>query len=474
MLKNKKSNQNFKVLSTIILFSSMLPLLPTLSSCGSTNNEAINIGSYDGTDWQGYVSGHLHCSINYNDTESVIISGYSEEGDTSNYKAHNLVIPDFIKYPNGTILPLKVINYAFNQSDNLTGTLTLGKNLVNIQSSFNVLTNVTGDLIIPNNVCFINYSFIRSGFDKNLVIGDMVEEISQNCFAQNNFDNLIISKYNHTFGLATNAGENCRALVAKNGDDDFLVDYSNPNSIISGLVFGTLEIPADTTNISGNLLQNCTRLSGITIEESDTSFYKIIKSGSGESGPNETISLNNPGFMIDTNDIPEEEGKDMAIRSQVLFVIGDLTIPDTILGHKVVAVGDKNNPDSDVGSGNLAFTGLNIGKLTTGVNLTTIYGSAFKNCSISEVNLTNVHTIHESAFEGNSITKVSMPKITSLSDEAFEFQSHITSITVDASVDPDTSLNVPDDHLTAVLFGSCKENTGELIDISGVGTYKNE
>jgi hypothetical protein len=209
-------------------------------------------------------------------------------------------------------------------------------------------------------------------------------------------------------------------------------------------------------------------LTGISFEAESTLPYKLVQSRDGEGVFVESISSDNPGFMLDLQDVPGEAGVDMAISSKVPFAIGDLTIPDTILGHNVVAIGD--NPYQD---GDAAFSTLKITKLTTGANLTTLYGSAFRNCQLTEINLTNVTTIYESAFEGDTITKVSMPKITSLSDEAFEFQSHITSITIDASVNP-TSLNITEDHEDVDILDLSRNNEGKLIDISGNGTYKNE
>jgi hypothetical protein len=353
------------------------------------------------------------------------------------------------------------------------GELTIPEDVTTIaHGAFYGCSALKGDLVIPESVVSIGeYAFYGAGFDGKLSIGSKLTSIGQGTFKNCNFSSLEISNENLNYGLATNVGPNCDALVAKNGDDSFLVDYNNQNSIISGLAFGTLTIPAETTNISDVLLKNCTHLDGVTVEESSTSIYKVIKSGVEEGSSNEILSSNNPGFLLNVSDIPPTDGEDMTIKSRIPFAIGDLTIPDTILGHKVVAIG--NSADASYDKGDRYFAGLNIGKLTTGVNLTTIYGSAFRDCTITEVDLTNVTTIHESAFEGRTITKVSMPKITSLSNESFESQSHIVSITVDASVDPVT-LSVPNDYPNIVLFQSCNSHVGELIDISEVGTFKAE
>jgi hypothetical protein len=113
----------------------------------------------------------------------------------------------------------------FNRSKNITGTLTLGKNIVFVFGSFNELPNVTGDLVLPNNLHDIYESFSYCGFNKMLFVGDMVEHIDNQCFEQSNFENIVVSKYNFTFGLATNMGEKCCVLVPKNiTDGTYLFD----------------------------------------------------------------------------------------------------------------------------------------------------------------------------------------------------------------------------------------------------------
>jgi hypothetical protein len=103
----------------------------------------------------------------------------------------------------------------FDNSDNLSGTLTLGKNLVQIAYSFNDLGNVVGDLELTNNLYDVYESFSGCGFDKVLTIGDMLEYLEY-CFERNNFNDVAVSKYNYSFGLATNVGEKCHVLVEKN------------------------------------------------------------------------------------------------------------------------------------------------------------------------------------------------------------------------------------------------------------------
>jgi hypothetical protein len=326
-----------------------------------------------------------------------------------------------------------------------------------------------GNLIIPDSVEFIGYySFYNCGFDGKLSIGSNLAHINSFALENCKFSSLAVAEGNTNYGLATNAGNECQVLVAKTGENDFLVDYNNPNSVVSRLAFGLLEIPSSTIDISGDLLRKCINLTSISLEAGSTSLYKLVRSGPGEGGFAESISLNNPGFMININDIPGDDESEMEIKSKVPFTIGDLTIPDTISGHKVVAVGDHTKQNLDENS---TFSGTHIGKLTTGPNLTTLYGSAFRECTISEVDLTNVSTIYESAFEGDTLTKVSIPKITLLSDEAFEKQTHIVSIAVDASVNPNT-LSIIDNY--GDMFGTSRDNVGELIDISGNGIYKDE
>jgi hypothetical protein len=64
MLNRRKINFGFKIVSGTILLGSAITTSTILSSCD--NQEILNIGSYDGTDWQGYESGHLFCSLTEN------------------------------------------------------------------------------------------------------------------------------------------------------------------------------------------------------------------------------------------------------------------------------------------------------------------------------------------------------------------------------------------------------------------------
>jgi hypothetical protein len=272
-------------------------------------------------------------------------------------------------------------------------------------------------LIIPDTVESIGQNaFQNCGFDGKLSIGSGLKNIGSNAFGDCNFSTVEVGEGNVNYGLANNVGE-CKILVAKEENNVALLDYNNQNSIISGIAFGTLEIPDDITNINPFLLKKCYGLKGIKLAESNLSPYKLVRSSPGVGTFTEDISLEHPGFMINKNDILGEENEDMDIKSIVPFSIGELTIPDSLDGHKIVGVGDSSDMEKD---GDIAFSDLKIGKLTTGINLTTIYGSAFKDCILSEVNLTNVTTIHESAFEGKTIEEISFPKITSLSVEAFE------------------------------------------------------
>jgi hypothetical protein len=135
-----------------------------------------------------------------------------------------LVIPDAIKYPGGKILPLKGIQYIFNTEKNLTGTLTLGKNITNIHGSFNGLKNVKNDLVFTNNIVVVEESFNNCGFDGKLFIGDSLEYIDEYSFRNNNFTSLGVSEYNFIYGLATNVGSECQALVYKDIDGKSLFD----------------------------------------------------------------------------------------------------------------------------------------------------------------------------------------------------------------------------------------------------------
>jgi hypothetical protein len=350
-----------------------------------------------------------------------------------------------------------ILNLAYGKLTIPTDIESIGKN---------VLTNcknLKGNLTIPSNIKSIGEnSFANCGFDGVLTIGKKLESLGDSAFSGNNFSSISVSSENDFFCLAINEGEECYALVHKEGDD-FLVDFSNEDSVVSDLVFGTLEIPSEIEDLDPYLIRKCVHLDSIKLEVENESDYVLVQSGAVGNFTGE-ISLSHPGFMLNKTDISSTPNADMQIKSLVPAIFGELIIPDSLENHKIIAIGnDFDEQDDDV-----AFCGLEIPKITTGENLKIIYGSSFRNCKITEVNLTNVAQIGHSAFEGEGIVKVSLPKITATHTEAFEFQYEITSITVDASVNP-TAFDFQN------AFSYCTGNDGKLTNISTInGNFKEQ
>jgi hypothetical protein len=249
-----------------------------------------------------------------------------------------------------------------------------------------------------------------------------------------------VSSSNTIYGNASNVGENCTAVVLKEDNLDLLVDYSNPNSVVNNLMFGTLQIPGETVSISPELIKKCTGIKGIELSASNNSQYVLVQSDSGELTPTGSISAEHSGFMLDKADIPNvEDDSDMGITNEIPYAIGDIVIPDYYGTHKITYIGNPVSPETD-GDG-IAFGFTKLSSITTGENLTHIYGSSFRNClSLTKLDLPNVESIYNSAFESEfeekPINEVSIPSITYLNEQAFERQYNIVSITVNASVDP--------------------------------------
>ena len=140
---------------------------------------------------------------------------------------------------------------------------------------------------------------------------------------------------------------------------------------------------------------------------------------------------------------------------------GDITIPSTIDGYPVTAIGDN------------AFSWcFSITSVDTG-NVTVIGKYAFSYSSLSEINMPNVTTIGESAFEYSDLASASMPKVTTIGAWAF-CGCALTSIdltNVTAVGDyafyacPLTSVHIPKDTILGNNpFNRCAELTTITVD----------
>ncbi|MDR2653716.1 MAG: leucine-rich repeat domain-containing protein, partial [Mycoplasmataceae bacterium] len=140
---------------------------------------------WDGSNWDGHTPGQgtLVCTRQGNNVSNY----YAEiESVEDNYQANNLVIPDYVKMQDGKIIPLKTIKTrAFYQKTGLTGNLTIGNNISNIDSlAFLRCDQLNGNLNLGSKITNIGDDAFSqcTGLKGNLIIPDSVTTIGTNAF----------------------------------------------------------------------------------------------------------------------------------------------------------------------------------------------------------------------------------------------------------------------------------------------------
>lgn len=203
--------------------------------------------------------------------------------------AENLVIPSTVTIDNTKYDVTMIQDGAFKGLRNITGTLTLGENLIRIgDNAFNGCQNLTGGLIIGNNVKYIGESAFSACINLNgtLTLGNSIETISKNAFLFTSkltgdltIPNSVViigegafngcSSFNGKFTIGNSVTTiGAQAFVSCSG---LTGDLTLPNSITSlgESVFmgcsgldGKLTLPENLTSLAPNLFFNCSKLSG--------------------------------------------------------------------------------------------------------------------------------------------------------------------------------------------------------------------
>ena len=92
---------------------------------------------------------------------------------------NNLIIPDFITYDNTAYPVTKIGSQAFYQCSKITGSLTIGSNVKDIEAwAFNGCSGLSGELLLTNSVEYIRYGafWYCSGFS-SIILGSNIKEI---------------------------------------------------------------------------------------------------------------------------------------------------------------------------------------------------------------------------------------------------------------------------------------------------------
>lgn len=269
----------------------------------------------------------------------------------------SLVIPATVAYDGKDYAVTSIADGAFNGCTNLSGTLSLGENLVTIgKNAFSGCQNLSGSVVIGDKVTSIGESAFSSciGFDGTLTLGASVAAIGKNSF-------LMCSGLTGALTIPES--------VTSVGAGAFSGCYGFD---------GALTIGGAVTSIGAQAFMGCRNLTGaLTLPESVTSL--------GESSFMSCSGFN--GALI----LPSGLTK---IEDNIFFgcdnLTGSLTIPAgvTAIGRAAFSgckklSGTLTIPAAVTTVGDNAFfdcSGFN-GSLELGGNITSIGSGAFMNCS---------------------------------------------------------------------------------------------
>ncbi|MDR2654216.1 MAG: leucine-rich repeat protein, partial [Mycoplasmataceae bacterium] len=242
---------------------------------------------WDGSDWNGHTgSEKLICDIideNSNHPYAKITSV------DENYTAEDLIIPDYVKMPNGDVVPLEEIGErSFENNCGLTGDLTIGGQIKIIgESAFQDLMNLNGTLIIKDNVKTIKpYAFSGCGCITNsLTIPNSVTSIGVCAFYEcvnlqslklsDNLTNIGIASFYDCLSLTgeliipgnvktmgSHAFAYCKgldSLIIQN--KAFSSQHAIPPSAFEYCIsLASIQIPSDITEIGDNAFTKCSNL----------------------------------------------------------------------------------------------------------------------------------------------------------------------------------------------------------------------
>ena len=290
----------------------------------------------------------------------------------------NITLPSSVTYNGVTYYVKRIGNHAFEQCDNLSGSLTIPSSVTEIgMSAFYRCYGFTGSLTIGNSVTTIGHAAFGgcSHFTGSLIIPNSVTRISDYAFS---------SCYSFTGSL----------LIPNS------VTYLSGFNHCTGFT-GELVIPSSVTTIGFSAFEGCTGLTGtLTIDTGVTSIEtKAFKDCSGFTQVNYNATNCAGVFSVLESPFKNCSGT-LIIGSSVQSIpenmfayssfTGSLTIPNSLssIGSSVFQgctgfTGSLTIPNSMTSIGNYAFNGCSgfTGSLTLGNSVTTIGNYAFNGCT---------------------------------------------------------------------------------------------
>jgi len=414
-----------------LLCTVMLPAMAQAQFTFTTNNGAITITGYTGTNSNvvipdmtngypvtsigGFYTSTSLTNVTIPDSVTNIANGVfvyqsslttiTVDAQNAYYSSSNGILFDkhqiiLIQAPGGIAgsytIPNSVTSIsddAFEDCGSLTN-VTFGTNVTSIgNNTFNSCASLNG-ITIPGGVTNIgSEAFYYCSSLSNVVLGTNITSIGSGAFAD------------------------CQSLTAITVDQQNLL-FCSTNGILfdkpqttliqaPGGMAGNYGVPASVIVIGDEAFSFCTKLTGITIPDSVTNigsqaFYDCYSLASLQMGTN-VVSIGDYAFNS-------------------CFSLTSLTIPNRV---------------TSIGVGAFEFCG-SLTNVTMGMNVTSIGDYAFASCSV----LTGITFPNSVANVGNdafnycgSLTNVTFgTNVTTIGRDAFAFCSSLTSITIPSSV----------------------------------------
>ncbi|MDE5979992.1 MAG: leucine-rich repeat protein [Muribaculaceae bacterium] len=437
--------------------------------------------------------------------KTAVVNGLADPAEP----VENLVIPATISEGNVTYRVTAIKDGAFQGLRTITGTLTLGENLVRIgDNAFNGCQNMSGALTIGDNVTYIGNSAFSAciGMNGALTIGNSVETIGDNAFLLCSRLSGALTLPQTLTAIGSSAFSGCSSLDGELTFGDNLATigknaFNGCSSLIGGLTFpqsvtsigdgafmgctgfnGPLTLPRGITSLPDNIFFSCSGLTGtLSIPSSvttigDAAFLQCDGFTGTLSLPSSVTSIGDNAFLNCTGfNGSLELGSGLTSIGKSAFngcskFWGWLTLPTALqtIGDYAFCSCEKFSgpltiPENVTYIGEVAFgmcEGFK-GKLTIGKNVKTIGEQAFVSCSGLNGTLTIPEGVTEIGFRTFawcwSLTALELPKsLQSLGNLAFYGCWNLTSITCEAEtapsiVSPDKAFD-SDNYTKATLY----------------------